>query len=164
MRVFVTGATGFIGGEVARRLRARGDDVVALVRDPSRAKALGDLGITLVQGDVADAAAVRAGMEGADAVIHGAAMYEVGIPKSKRPAMFEANVRGTEVVLGAARDAGVKKAVYISTINAFGNTHGKVVDETHVHDEQYVSYYDETKHRAHNVAKELGAAGRSGCW
>ena len=155
MKVFITGATGFIGSAVARKLRERGHDVVALVRNPAKAQELEDLGVTLAPGDLTDAESIRAGMAGCDAVIHGAAMYEVGIPASQRPAMFEANVQGTELVLGIALELGVKRALYISTINAFGNTHGKVVDESYVHDEEYVSYYDETKHRAHKVAKEL---------
>src|SRR3979409_2517308 len=102
MKVFVTGATGFIGSEVARRLRARGDDVRALVRNPDKAEELAKLGCVLVAGGLSDAAALREGMTGCDAVIHGAAMYEIGIPKSRRPAMYEANVGGTENVLSTA--------------------------------------------------------------
>jgi dihydroflavonol-4-reductase len=159
MKVFLTGGTGFIGGEVARRLRARGDDVVALVRTPSRATALSGLGCTLVEGDVVDRDAVLRGLDGADAAIHGAAIYEVGIPAKRRPAMYAANVEGTRTVLSACLDAGVAKVVYVSTVNAFGDTKGEVVDETHVHPGRYVSYYDETKHLAHQEAKRLIAAG-----
>jgi nucleoside-diphosphate-sugar epimerase len=86
-------------------------------------------------------------------------MYEVGIPKSRRPAMYEANVQGTENVLAVALELKVKKVVYVSTVGAFGNTAGRIVDESHVHDERYVSYYDETKHKAHKVAKEFIAKG-----
>ena len=133
MKVFVTGGTGFIGGHVVRRLRERGDEVVAWVRNPVTGEALTALGAELLEGDLSDRAALAAGMEGCDAVIHGAAVYEVGIPKNQRPAMYEANVVGTENVLGAALDAGIPKVVYISTIGAFGNTHGEVVDETYEH-------------------------------
>ncbi|MFN2466110.1 MAG: NAD-dependent epimerase/dehydratase family protein [Candidatus Dormibacteria bacterium] len=153
MRVFMTGATGFIGSEVARRLRARGDEVVALVRDPARATALTEAGCKTVRGDLGEEEAIRAGLEDADALIHGAAIYEVGIPKSRRTEMYEANVLGTERVLRLAGEVGVGKVVYISTVNAFGNTEGKVVDESHNHSERYVSYYDETKHLAHKAAK-----------
>jgi nucleoside-diphosphate-sugar epimerase len=155
VKVFVTGGTGFIGSEVVRQLRARGDDVRALVRNPDRARELQVLGAELVEGDLTDTAAVATGMKGVDALIHGAAMYEVGIPRSRRPAMYDANVRGTEVMLGEALAQKVKKAVYISTVNAFGNTEGRIVDESHVHSERYVSYYDETKHKAHKVAKKM---------
>ena len=98
----MTGATGFIGGTVARQLRERGDEVVCLVRSPGKAGELTELGCELVAGDLADRAALRAGMEGCDGVIHAAAMYEVGIPESQHAAMHEANVVGTENVLGAA--------------------------------------------------------------
>jgi nucleoside-diphosphate-sugar epimerase len=73
--------------------------------------------------------------------------------------MYEANVQGTENVLGVALDLKVTKAVYVSTVNAFGNTAGRVVDESHLHDERYVSYYDETKHKAHKVARDFIAKG-----
>jgi nucleoside-diphosphate-sugar epimerase len=159
MKVFVTGATGFIGSEVARRLRARGDEVQALVRDRGRAAGLEKIGCHLVVGELSDLAVIRSGMNGCDAVIHGAAIYEVGIPKSRRPAMYEANVEGTENVLAVALELKLKKAVYISTVNAFGNTEGRVVDETHLHNEHYVSYYDETKHQAHKVAWDFIARG-----
>ncbi|HEV3232063.1 MAG TPA: NAD-dependent epimerase/dehydratase family protein [Candidatus Dormibacteraeota bacterium] len=155
MRVFLTGGTGFIGSEVARRLRARGDEVRALVRSPGKAAALREIGAELVEGDLTDSAAIAAGMHGRDAVIHGAAIYEVGVPASRHPAMYQANVDGTEAVLGAALAAGVPRVVYISTINAFGNTEGQVVDESHQHSERYVSYYDETKHLAHKAARRL---------
>ncbi len=95
-------------------------------------------------------------MEGCDAVIHGAAVYEVGIPKSEHRAMYEANVVGTETVLGAALDAKVPKVVYISTVGAFGNTRGQVVDESYEHPGGgYTSYYEETKVEAHRVATRL---------
>ena len=129
MRVFVTGGTGFIGGHVVRKLRERGDDVRALVRDPAKGAELERLGCELVPGDLGDQAAIAAGLEGMDAAIHGAAIYEVGIPKSRRPRMYEANVTGTENVLGAALAAQTPKVVYVSTIGAYGNTHGEVVDE-----------------------------------
>ena len=156
MKVFVTGGTGFIGGHVVRKLRERGDDVRALVRTPEKGVALEQLGCELVAGSLADADAIRAGMEGCDAVIHGAAVYEVGIPKSEHRSMYEANVVGTETVLGAALDAKIPKVVYISTVGAFGNTKGQVVDESYEHQGTgYTSYYEETKVEAHRVAKRL---------
>ncbi|HEU0131751.1 MAG TPA: NAD-dependent epimerase/dehydratase family protein, partial [Mycobacteriales bacterium] len=106
-----------------------------------------------------DAEAVRSGLAGADAAIHGAAVYEVGIPASRRPAMYETNVAGTRTVLSAALDARTPKVVYVSTVAAFGDTKGAVVDETHEHPGRYTSYYDETKHLAHQEAKRLVAAG-----
>jgi nucleoside-diphosphate-sugar epimerase len=160
VKVFVTGGTGFIGGEVVRQLRERGDEVVCLVRNPAKGKKVSDLGCELAAGDLSDAAAIRAGMDGCDAVIHAAAVYEVGIPKSERAAMREANVGGTERVLGAARDAGIGKVVYVSTVGIFGNTHGKIVDESYEHPgKDFTSCYEETKWEAHQVAKRMIAEG-----
>ena len=160
MKVFVTGATGFIGGYVARQLRDRGDEVVCLVRNPEKASKLDELGCTLASGDLGDREALRTAMEGCDGVIHAAAVYEVGIPKSQHPAMYEANVVGTENVLQAAKGAGVAKIVYVSTCGAFGNTHHQVVDESYEHPgKEYTSYYEETKVGAHKVAKRMMAEG-----
>jgi dihydroflavonol-4-reductase len=156
VKVFVTGGTGFIGGEVVRQLRARGDDVVCLVRSPEKAKAVTDLGCEIAAGDLGDERAIRAGMEGCDAVIHAAAVYEVGIPASQRPAMKEANVGGTERVLGAALALKIPKVVYVSTVGVFGNTHGKVVDESYENPaDDFTSCYEQTKWEAHKVAQRL---------
>ena len=156
MRAFVTGATGFIGGHVARKLRDRGDEVVALVRSPDKAGELRGLGCELVEGDLADEDAIKKGVEGGHAVIHVGAIYKVGIPKSERDAMWDANVGGTERVLDAAHEAGVERIVYVSTCNVFGNTKGEVVDEGYRRDESegFLSFYDETKYRAHEVAED----------
>ncbi|HYT78213.1 MAG TPA: NAD-dependent epimerase/dehydratase family protein [Actinomycetota bacterium] len=160
MRAFITGATGFIGGHLARRLRERGDEVVALVRSPDKAEPLRGLGCELVRGDLGDETAIRTGVEGCDSAFHSAAMYKVGIPTSQRPEMWEANVRGTERVLGAAVEAGVQRVVYMSTVNAFGNTRAQVVDETHDRPgDEFLSYYDETKFRAHQIAQDLTEKG-----
>ena len=154
VRAFVTGATGFIGSHVARRLRDRGDDVIALVRSPSKAGQLKDLACELVEGDLSDDDALQRGLERADACFHIAAVYEVGVPRSQRARMFEANVRGTERVLDAAAAAGVPRTVHVSTINVFGNTRRKVVAEGYRRpiEDGFLSAYDETKYLAHEAA------------
>ena len=158
MKVFVTGGTGFIGGEVVRQLRGRGEEVICLVRNPGKATKLNELGCELASGDLGDEAALRKGMEGCDAAIHAAAMYEVGIPAKQHPAMYAANVAGTEHVLRAAQSAKVPKIVYVSTVGIFGNTHGKVVDEGYEHPgREFTSYYEETKLEAHRIAKRMMA-------
>jgi len=139
-----------------RQLCARDDDVVALVRNPAKGAPLEALGCTLVAGDLNDERAIRAGMEGCDAVIHAAAVYEVGIPVSERQSMREANVGGTERVLGGALEASIAKVVYVSTVGAFGDTHGRIVDETYEHPAgSFTSEYEKTKWEAHQVAKRL---------
>jgi len=156
VKVFVTGGTGFIGGALVRQLRERGDEVVCLVRNPEKGREVAELGCELVSGDLGDAEAIRRGMDGCDAAIHAAAMYEVGIPASQRPAMWEANVAGTERVLSAALAAEVPKVVYVSTVGAFGNTHRRVVDESYEHPgKEFTSYYEETKLEAHKIARRM---------
>jgi dihydroflavonol-4-reductase len=156
MRVFLTGGTGFIGGHVARKLRERGDEVRGLVRNLDKGRALEELGCELVAGDLADGAAIAGGLEGCDALIHGAAIYEVGIPADEHRRMYEANVLGTERVLRTALEAGTPKVVYVSTVGSFGNTRGQVVDETYEHPgTDFTSYYEQTKYEAHQIAKRL---------
>jgi nucleoside-diphosphate-sugar epimerase len=160
-RVFLTGGTGFIGSRVAVKLHDRGDDLVALVRDPARAAKLSALGCELVAGEVIDQPTMANAMRGADAVIHCAGVYRVGIPAAERPAMYAANVTGTERVLDAAVEAGVPRIVYVSTVNAFGNTRGRVVDETYRRDASkgFLSSYDETKYLAHRAAEDRASKG-----
>ena len=93
MKAFVTGGTGFIGGRVVRRLRERGDDVVALVRSPAKAAELRELGCDLVEGDLSSEQAIKDAVKGCDAVFHIAAVYKVGIPASERDAMFDSTSR-----------------------------------------------------------------------
>jgi dihydroflavonol-4-reductase len=152
VKAFVTGGTGFIGSRVVRRLRERGDDVVALVRSPDKAAELRELGCELVEGDLSSEQAIRDGVRGCDAVFHIAAVYKVGIPASEREAMRDSNVGGTERVLDAATDAGVARIVYVSTVAVFGNTRGEVVDETYSRPgDDFLSCYDETKWQSHQV-------------
>jgi nucleoside-diphosphate-sugar epimerase len=155
VKAFVTGGTGFIGERLVRRLRERGDDVVALVRSREKGKKLEEMGATLVEGDLSSSDAIREGLEGCDSAFHVAAVYKVGIPEKEHEAMYDANVRGTERVLDAAFQAGVGRIVYVSTINVFGNTGGEVVEEGYERPpNSYLSYYDETKYLSHQVAKE----------
>jgi nucleoside-diphosphate-sugar epimerase len=161
MRVVITGGAGFIGRAVVARLAERGDEVVALVRDPARAAHLKREHVSVVVSDLSSVPQLTAQMHGADAAIHGAGMYEIGIKKSQRPRMWDANVGATERVLDAAIAAGVPRIVYVSTVNVFGNTHGKLADESYRRDlaEGFVSYYDETKYRAHEAAERRIVAG-----
>ena len=155
MKAFVTGGTGFIGGYVVRKLRERGDEVVALVRSPDKAGEINEIGCEMAAGDLSDGDKLREAMQGCDAVFHIAAIYKVGVPKRDCPAMHEANVAGTERVLDAAIEAGIPKIVYVSTVGYFGNTNGEIVDETFERTPgDWLSCYDETKYLAHEIAKD----------
>ena len=156
MRIFVTGGAGFVGLAVVRRLVARGDRVVAVVRDLDRATALDDLGVETRAGDLSRTAAIVDAMRGADAAIHIAGMYRIGIPASVRPAMHDANVGATHRIIDATVTAGVERLVYVSTVNVLGNTEGRIVDERYRRDlaDGFLSYYDETKYLAHRSVRE----------
>jgi dihydroflavonol-4-reductase len=158
MRAFLTGATGFIGGHVARRLVERGWKVTALARSPERTGALKELGITVVPGDVTEPASLAGPMAKADAVFHLAAWYQLG--ERDRMRMFQINVRGTENVMDAAADADISKIVYCSSVAALG-THevGEIPDETHRHSGNYGSVYEETKFIAHQRVHEFADEG-----
>jgi nucleoside-diphosphate-sugar epimerase len=156
MKIFMTGATGFIGGSTARLLREKGHDLTCLVRDRSRAVSLSDIGCKLVEGDLSSRSRLAGAMEGADAVIHNAALYEVGIPESRRVALFEANVQGTANTLGACLDAGTGRVLYVSSCVVFGNTHGEVATEDFQRKSlQFDSVYEQTKFEAHQIALKL---------
>jgi nucleoside-diphosphate-sugar epimerase len=160
MKAFMTGATGFIGGRLAHRLRERGDEVVCLVRNPDKAADLKKAGCTIVEGDLRDQAAIRKAMEGAEVVYHVAADYRIGIKADKIPELEDANVGGTQRVLDAAVDAGARRILYVSTAAAFGNTRGEVVDETREHPgDSYTSTYERTKVEAHRLAVERAREG-----
>jgi dihydroflavonol-4-reductase len=157
--VFVTGATGFVMGAVARALRGRGDAVVALVRNPSRAASLTALGCELVAGDVVDPSGAVGEIRACDALIHGAAIYEIGVGAERRREMEDTNVTGTRRILDAARAAAISRIVYVSTIAAFGNTHGTVVAEGHRPTSPPTSAYEDTKRRAHEIALDAARSG-----
>jgi nucleoside-diphosphate-sugar epimerase len=161
LRVFVTGGAGFVGRRVVAALLARGDTVVAAVRDPERAPELRAAGATLVADDLSGTARLADHMQGADGAIHLAGMYRVGIPASERDAMWDANVGTTTRVLDAAEPARVPRIVYVSTVNVFGNTRGRLVEESYRRDlgGGFLSWYDETKYRAHEVVEERIRAG-----
>lgn len=158
MRYFITGATGFIGGHLARQLRAAGHEVVALVRTPDGARDLAGLGVELVQGDILEPGTLRAPMEGVDGVFHLAAWYRLGAKDRENARAI--NVDGTRNVLQAAADAGVPRVVYTSTLAVFGDTGGRVVDEAYRMDGPWLSEYDRTKWQAHyEVALPMMDAG-----
>src|SRR5687768_13112468 len=143
------------------RVAERGDEIVALVRDPARSRHLKAERVQLVANDLSDVADLTERFGGVDAVIHAAGQYRIGIKPSERPQMSDANVGATARVLDAAVAAGVKRIVHVSTANVFGNTRGQIVDETFRRDEKrgFASWYDETKYRAHQAAEARIAEG-----
>lgn len=154
MKAFITGATGFIGGRVARKLAERGFDVWALSRSGRGTAALAAQGIHCVQGDIGDVASMREAMQGSDVVYHVAGWYKIG---SRDRAQGEiVNIQGTRNVLGLARDLKIPRIIYTSTVAIFGDTHGHMADENYVIpgsqnglEPHFASEYDRTKWIAH---------------
>lgn len=157
MKYFVTGATGFVGGRVARQLAEAGHEVVAVVRSPAKATDLAALGITVVRGDVTDKESMRAPMRGVDGVYHIAGWYKIG---ARDPREGQAiNVQGTRNVLELMREHAIPKGVYTSTLAINSDTHGQVADETYRFNGSHLSIYDRTKAAAHALADQMIAAG-----
>jgi len=142
-------------------LRTRGDEVIAAVRDARKAQDLIDMGVTVIEDDLSDVNALTEQLRDLDAVIHSAGSYRVGISREERGAMWDANIGTTTRVLDAAEAAKTPRIVYVSTVGVFGNTHGNVVDETYRRNirEGFLSWYDETKYGAHEVAAQRARAG-----
>ena len=158
MRYFVTGATGFVGGRVVRQLREAGHEVRALVRTPSRATDLADLGIELHEGDIRDPSSMKPPMRDVDGVFHIAAWYKLGSDEAAYA--HSINVTGTRNVLRLMKELQIPKGVYTSTVAVFSDTHGQLVDESYRHDGPPLSEYERTKHIAHyDVALPMIAEG-----
>jgi len=118
LRVFVTGGTGLVGSHVAEQLRARGDDVVALVRSGSDATFLSSIGCELVRGDLERPdTPLAASMRGCDGLVHAAALVAA---RADWPTYERLNVTATRDVLTAASQAGVQRAVHVSSVAVYG--------------------------------------------
>ena len=151
-RVFLTGATGFIGQHVARALRDRGHRVTALARPASRRRV--PMGCGIVTGDVTDPKGWAAHLADHDAVLHLAADYAIG--PVDVGAMHAINVGGTRAVLDAAIAAKVPRIVHVSSTAALGAGDGH---EAGMHNGTFRSTYEATKHLAHGLARRRIALG-----
>jgi dihydroflavonol-4-reductase len=118
MKALVTGATGFIGGNVARELVKQGYKVRALVRKSSNVKFLRGVDLELAEGDLLDIASLENALEGCDYLFHVAAMYAFWARNPKL--IYETNVQGTNNMLTAAKTQGIKKIVYTSSESVVG--------------------------------------------
>ncbi len=154
MKIFLTGATGFIGRALTKALLKRGWLVTAFVRKPEsqEARALAAQGVTLAPGDVTDRESMRAPMMGAEAVFHNAGWYEFGLTGAARQQMYAVNVQGTQNALGLAMELRVPKILYTSSTTAFGDTGGNVVDESFQRNAPVITHYEQTKTDAHAIA------------
>jgi dihydroflavonol-4-reductase len=164
-RVVITGATGFIGSAVARVLRARGAEVVALVAPGVDGRNLDGIGAERVVADVRDAGAVRAACRGARFVFHLAAIYRFW---ARDPRVFyDVNVGGTLNVLDAVRAAGCERLVFTSTVSVLGlerTKHGILADETCYTDVSHLfGHYERSKFIAEHEVLRAAAQGLDVC-
>ena len=158
MKALVTGANGFTGSHLVKALQKRGDSVAGLVRKSSNLDRLADCQINLIYGDITDRAALTQAMQGVDVVFHTAAYVELGLVNAVE--MQRVNVEGTRAVLDVAQSAGVSKLVYCSTIGIFGDTQGKIIDETFKRTQKdFSSAYDRTKYEAQQLVDQAAAKG-----
>ena len=145
MKIFLTGATGFVGHHVARELAAQGADLRLLVRKSSNLANLEGIPGETHVGDLSDPASIKPALEGCDALMHVAADYRLWIPDPQ--AMYRANVDGTRELLRLAREAGVRRVVYTSSVATMGfRSDGLIVNEdTPVSLDNMVGHYKRSK-------------------
>ena len=163
MRVFLTGASGFVGGHLLRELLAKGAVVRCLVRDPARFEVpvVGPLGddVEVVEGDLRRRESFEPAVEGCEIVFHCAADYRL---YARDPSeLYAVNVEGTRNVLSAALDQRARRVVYTSSVGALGSTgDGSPADEqTPVRLADMVGHYKRSKFLAERVAEELATQG-----
>jgi nucleoside-diphosphate-sugar epimerase len=155
MIVFLTGATGFVGGALARALVASGATVRALVRPQSERHRLADVPLEWIEGDVCDAASLRGTLVGADAVIHAAGRLGAwGVPEATYHAL---HVGGTGNVLEEAQRCGVARVLYVSSPGVLGPiSHGPVDERAPLRPS---NAYERSKAAAEQVAHAYARAG-----
>lgn len=157
MKYFLTGATGFLGGVLARQLRQAGHEIHASIRDPGKASELQSLGVRLFRADVTDKESMREAMQGVDGIFHVAGWYKLGA-RDKSPGE-KVNVQGTRNVLELMQELRISKGVYTSTLAINSDTGGRLVDETYRFTGRHLTEYDRTKAEAHRVAEQFVAGG-----
>ncbi|HEV8268265.1 MAG TPA: hopanoid-associated sugar epimerase [Thermoanaerobaculia bacterium] len=155
----VTGGTGFVGAHLVRALLAKGHAVRCLVRRGTKATNLDGLDVERVEGDLRDSDSLVRAVTGSERVFHCAADYRLGAPDPVT--LHQSNVEGTRNVLQAARDAGVSKVVYTSSVGALGLTaDGTPANETTpVSRDSVVGAYKRSKFDAERVAEEFARGG-----
>jgi dihydroflavonol-4-reductase len=159
MKALVTGATGFVGGAVARALVNRGIAVRVMARAGADLQNLQGLTVERVEGDLRDQASLRHALTGCGQLYHVAAHYALW---AKDPSIFyDVNVTGTKTLLEAARDIGTERIVYCSTIGAIGlpPEGGLGTEETPVSLEQMAGHYKRSKYLAEQEVLKLAKAG-----
>ena len=149
MRCLVTGATGFVGGHIAEKLRGMGHEVVSLVRPTSDTRLLQEWGVERIEGDLTDPTAVRRACEGIDAVVHAAAKVgEWGPIEDYR----RVNVEAFGTLLEAARERPLSRFVLVSSLGVYAARDHHGTDESEPLPETHIDGYTQTKVEAETLA------------
>ncbi len=161
MRCFVTGATGFLGSHVARQLLKRGADLRLLVRSTSRTENIDDLPAERTVGDLTDCESLKRGMAGCEFVFHVAADYRLWSRNGQE--LYQSNVEGTRNILQAARESGIRRVIYTSSVATMGfGNNGRVTDEsTPVALSNMIGDYKRSKFMAERLVLEAGQSGQN---
>ncbi|WP_159789848.1 NAD-dependent epimerase/dehydratase family protein [Sodalinema gerasimenkoae] len=159
MKTFVTGATGFTGSHLVRRLLAQGHTVKALVRPNSKNRTrLSGLDVEVVEGEITDLELICSHLTDVDWLFHTAAFVELGLVDDAL--MEQTNVDGTRTLLEAAKTATISKLIYCSTIGIYGDTQGQTIDETFQRTQKnFSSAYDRTKYTAQQLVNRAADQG-----
>lgn len=158
MKALVTGANGFTGSHLVKALLTKVYSVRALVRKSSDLSRLENLDIEIVYGDITDKSSLEEAIKDIDMVFHIAAYVELGLVDEDK--MRKINVEGTRNILEVAFNNNIQKMVYCSTIGIFGDSQGKVIDETFKRTQtDFSSAYDITKYEAQQLVNEYANKG-----
>ncbi len=159
MTTLVTGATGFVGSAVVRRLLEAGHDVRALVRPASDRRNLSGLPVDVVAGDLRRSDSLSAALRGCDTLFHVAADYRLWVRDERE--MLAVNVEGTRRLMEAAGDAGIRRVVYTSSVAVLGHKAvGTPADETtHARLEEMIGPYKRSKFLAEQIVRDFADRG-----
>src|ERR1700751_3630408 len=156
-KILVTGAAGFLGSHLTRQLVARGADVRVLLRPSSNNRAIADLPLEYMTGDLRDAASLDRALAGVQRVFHVAADYRLWSRRSQD--IYDSNVGGTKNLLEAAKRAGVEQFIYTSTVATIAVDRAELPNEsTEAGLEEMIGHYKRSKWLAEkevlNAAKQ----------
>jgi dihydroflavonol-4-reductase len=159
MKVFITGATGFVGSHVARTLAAQGAELRLLVRSTSRLDNIADLRAETATGDLRDPESLKKAMAGCEFVFHVAADYRLWVRDPEQ--MYRSNVEGTRAIIRAAQESGVRRVIYTSSVATMGVTRESHIagEDSPVSIKEMVGHYKRSKFMAEQIALEAGISG-----
>ena len=160
MKCFVTGATGFLGSHVAHQLHSRGAELRLLIRRSSRTENIADLPVERTIGDLREVESLKRGMAGCEFVFHVAADYRLWAVNGQE--LYQSNVEGTRNILQAARDSGIRRVVYTSSVATmgFGNNGRETDENTPVALTNMIGDYKRSKFMAEQLVIEAARGGQ----